>query len=199
MLDLQCFRFGKQIFDDAGDFDRLQFFGMRVLLIRQVEELWHPRFGMESLGLFDPRLSPRFIGLGCNVLQSRPDFAHRTGDGFRIGGDAFGFFNRLRFEPHIGANGLAGVVAVDFVAAVTAILTNQLVPAKQLRGRGAKLRIDAQFDDVVMAFEAGGFRHPLRIHRVFPEVVRGIAVLSMPFFAHVGRIGGVRGVLKTGT
>lgn len=72
-----------------------------------------------------------------------------------IGGDSFGLFGRLGLKPHVGTDGLTGVVPVDFMAAEAAILTDQLVAFKQFRSCGTKRWILTQLHDVVMALEAG--------------------------------------------
>ena len=57
----------------------------------------------------------------------------------------------------------------------------------------------AQFRDIVVAFDARRFLESIGQHRLFPEVVVGVAVMFPPFLIDDRIVGGVRCVLKTGS
>ena len=54
------------------------------------------------------------------------------------------------------------VEAVDLVATETAVLPHQIVALDELRRRIAELAACAQFDDIVMTLDAGGFEEAFR-------------------------------------
>ena len=67
---------------------------------------------------------------------------------------------------------------------------------RQLGRARSEFRVLGEFSHLVVALETGGLPNPFGIHREFPEVVVGVAVLLTPLLSDVGRIGSMRRVLE---
>ena len=132
------------------------------------------------------------------MSQAGSDFSHPAGDLVGIGIDGGLLLGGGRFEPEVGSDGIGTVEAGDLVATEAAKLPNQLPAAVEFRGRGTVVGIDSQFDDLVVALQAGGFPQPPWLHRVFPIVVGEVPVLAVPLLVLGRMIGSVLGVVETG-
>ena len=142
-----------------------------------------------------PRLPT--IGARADLLNESLDpFAK----GFQpwIGGNRLGDLVEVRGDSHVGADALVGAsVAVDLVAAVAAVLTDQVVALDELRrgGLGKPLR-GFEIDHLMMALQAARLLEPVWEHRLDPVMVVEPPVLVMPLVSLNRRIGGVRGPLE---
>ena len=106
----------------------------------------------------------------------------------------------IRLGTQVGTDPLRRPVeAVDLVAAVAAVLADQVVTGQQLGGRRiGKPLAGFQIDHLVMALQATAFGKPLGIHRKDPMMVVEPAVVAPPFIALGGIVGRMRGPLEIG-
>src|SRR5580698_860721 len=139
-----------------------------------MEELWHPRRRPESLRIRDPITYKLGRQLRLDVSQRRPNLAHRASDLGWIGRNARRFRLGRRFQTQIGTDRLRAVEALNLMAAEAAVFLNQVVTFVNLWRAGPELGMHAQFDDGMMTLNTGRLAQPLRLHWVFPEVVRGV-------------------------
>ena len=115
-----------------------------------------------------------------------------------VAGDRLGHLVVIRCQPHVGADPLAGTrPAVDLVAAVAAVLPDEVVALDELRRRrlGEPLA-GLEVDDLMVTLQAARFLEPLGQHREDPVVVVEPPVLIVPLMPLFRRIGRVRGPLE---
>ena len=140
-----------------GDFDRGELLGVCVTLICEVEELGHPRGRSEISRFADPAAEPVLVGLESDMGQAGADFSHLSADLVGIGVDDSFQFCGGGLEPEIGSDGPGAVEAGDLVAAEAAEFAYQLPSFIQLwRGR-TEFRVDAEFENLVVALQARRF------------------------------------------
>ncbi len=97
-------------------------------------------------------------------------------------------------QPHVGADSLVRArPAVDFMAAVAAVLADEVIALDKLRsGRFGEPLARLEIDNLMVALQAARLLEPLRQHRVDPVVVASPAVLIVPFMPLLRRVGRVR-------
>ena len=132
------------------------------------------------------------------------DVGHPAGEGLAhvleagIGSEGLGHLVVRRLDPHVGPDPLfRSGPTVDLVAAVAAVLPDQVIALDQLGGgRFGKLLARFKIDDLVVALQAARLLEPRRQHRLDPVVVVEPAVLIVPLVGLLGRVWGVRRPLE---
>ena len=140
------------------------------------------------------------------TVGARPHVAHPADERVshllqgRIGGQRLGGLVIRRLDPHVRADPLVGSrPPVDLVAAVAAVLADQVIALHELRRRRLReLLARLEVDHLVMALQAARLLEPLRQHREDPVVVVEPAVLVVPLVRLLGRVRSVRGPLEAG-
>ena len=170
---------------------RRQLMGPGRELTRGIGSVAFNRFAKPFAGLLAVRTRPHFLNPSLNGRSKRGQA--------RIAGDGGGHLVVVGSQSHIGSNPLTGSTpAIDFVAAVAAILPNQMVALDQLwRGRFWKTLTRLQIDHLMVALQTTRFLKPLWLHRKDPVVVIGPAMLVVPLMRLLGSVWSVRRPLKT--
>ena len=158
-----------------------------------------PGSGIAFERFTEPGASDRAVG-------TRTDLFHptlRRGSQRRqagIGRDRLGDLVVVRGQPHVGADPfLRARVAVDFVASVTAVLTDQVIALHQLGGwrlREAFRRLE--IDHLMMALQAARLLKSLRQHRIDPVMVVEPTIFVVPLVPLLGGVGSMRRPFEAG-
>ena len=130
-----------------------------------------------------PELLPRLPAIGARAdLFDEP--LDSCAEGFQpwIGGNRLRHFVEVRGDSHVGADALVGAgVAVDLVAAVAAVLADQVVALDELRRGGLGKPLGGlEIDHLMMALQTARLLEPVREHRLNPVMVVEPPVLVMP-------------------
>ena len=153
--------------------------------------------GVAIDGIPQPFASLRAVGARPHVFDPPLDRRAEGGQA-RVGGERFGDFVVVGGQSHVGPDPLVGAgPAVDLVAAVAAVLPDQVIPFHQLRrGWLGEAFAGLEVDDLVVALQAARFLEPLRQHREDPVVVVEPAVFVVPLVGLLRRVRGVRRPLE---